>query len=541
MASDNWRHQLRDPHTGKWVVEIPEIIDGPIVNPPSTEVLHAEDGWDAQSVQTFADHNNGRVVEHDPGASKPQPPTKMDGTDPNDWKRGIEDFQKRTGAPPTDYERDAIRAILEDRRDGLTDETGPINPDYIKNVARELEAEDSGEDPEEDPHDARELQSAADELGEPVQSPFTGRWYHPKSNENWGTKGWRDNWKRERRDAEGKWTDTAGVPSSSHVGGGDGGAVPYYSDHQLSSMSKDDIRFKLRGLQVTISGLRSEILALRKGKDRQKLQAAEAHMQELQGRYDQLQQTLDNVKSEDYLGKRVAVNDDGSGSQAKPSGGGGTPIWSTEPRDAGGRWTTGGDSRKPKRAPKKKPPRKPKMTKRQVLQKPRLSQSRDDVAKNGLKWGGKVFPNKKRFTEWLKEHDVTWEEFAKRHPDAAKGLVDRGSSKSAEFYIGEMDLLYMESVFEGAEVGMKSQELVDTEDFLDEIERELKAKKIPDRGKLDDSVFAIPETRSYPVPDEEHGKLALGRCKGKPEESRVRAFVLKKFPGLKEYAKEVLG
>lgn len=55
------------------------------------------------------------------------------------------------------------------------------------------------------------------------------------------------------------------------------------------------------------------------------------------------------------------------------------------------------------------------------------------------------------------------------------------------------------------------------------------------RKKLPTTTFAIPETRSYPIPDEAHARNALARVAqhGTPEEkARVRAAVKRKFPNI---------
>jgi hypothetical protein len=55
------------------------------------------------------------------------------------------------------------------------------------------------------------------------------------------------------------------------------------------------------------------------------------------------------------------------------------------------------------------------------------------------------------------------------------------------------------------------------------------------RNNLPMSDFAIPETRSYPIPDRRHAANALARVEqhGTPEEkARVRKAVCKKFPQL---------
>lgn len=53
------------------------------------------------------------------------------------------------------------------------------------------------------------------------------------------------------------------------------------------------------------------------------------------------------------------------------------------------------------------------------------------------------------------------------------------------------------------------------------------------RKKMSKSTFAIPETKSYPIPDASHARNALARVAqhGTPaEKKRVRAAVKRKFP-----------
>ena len=52
------------------------------------------------------------------------------------------------------------------------------------------------------------------------------------------------------------------------------------------------------------------------------------------------------------------------------------------------------------------------------------------------------------------------------------------------------------------------------------------------RSNLDTSDFAIPEDRAYPIHDLSHARNALARASGKPEESRVKAAVYKRYPQL---------
>ena len=56
------------------------------------------------------------------------------------------------------------------------------------------------------------------------------------------------------------------------------------------------------------------------------------------------------------------------------------------------------------------------------------------------------------------------------------------------------------------------------------------------RNNLPNSVFAIPETRSYPIHDRSHAADALARASGKPEEGRVRRAVCRKYPDMGECA-----
>lgn len=62
-------------------------------------------------------------------------------------------------------------------------------------------------------------------------------------------------------------------------------------------------------------------------------------------------------------------------------------------------------------------------------------------------------------------------------------------------------------------------------------EAKLSAKS---RKELPASAFAIPDKRAYPIHDESHARNALSRAAGKPEESRVRAAVKKRYPKMVE-------
>lgn len=56
------------------------------------------------------------------------------------------------------------------------------------------------------------------------------------------------------------------------------------------------------------------------------------------------------------------------------------------------------------------------------------------------------------------------------------------------------------------------------------------------RKRLPKSDFAIPEkapgSGSYPIEDRNHAKAALSRSRGKPEATRVRAAVKRKYPDM---------
>jgi hypothetical protein len=59
------------------------------------------------------------------------------------------------------------------------------------------------------------------------------------------------------------------------------------------------------------------------------------------------------------------------------------------------------------------------------------------------------------------------------------------------------------------------------------------------RHRLSSRLFAIPETRSYPIPDVSHARdaLAMVSKNGTPEEiARVRAAVKRRFPGIQSLA-----
>ena len=54
------------------------------------------------------------------------------------------------------------------------------------------------------------------------------------------------------------------------------------------------------------------------------------------------------------------------------------------------------------------------------------------------------------------------------------------------------------------------------------------------RDSLKPGDFAIPEDRAYPIYDQAHARNALARSAGKPEESRVRRAVCRRYPDMGE-------
>jgi hypothetical protein len=66
-------------------------------------------------------------------------------------------------------------------------------------------------------------------------------------------------------------------------------------------------------------------------------------------------------------------------------------------------------------------------------------------------------------------------------------------------------------------------------DELEKISRKLTGEA---RSSLSAGDFVFPEDRRYPIHDESHARNALARASGKPEESKVRAAVHAKYPGI---------
>lgn len=62
---------------------------------------------------------------------------------------------------------------------------------------------------------------------------------------------------------------------------------------------------------------------------------------------------------------------------------------------------------------------------RPIPRKPRLSQSLEQIQSAGLKWGGRVFSSKADLARWLARRGRSFDEWAQRHPSAAKALQER--------------------------------------------------------------------------------------------------------------------
>lgn len=53
-----------------------------------------------------------------------------------------------------------------------------------------------------------------------------------------------------------------------------------------------------------------------------------------------------------------------------------------------------------------------------------------------------------------------------------------------------------------------------------------------ERKHLPSESFAIPESRKYPIHDQNHAKNALARASGTSDEARVRAAVHRRYPSI---------
>lgn len=70
--------------------------------------------------------------------------------------------------------------------------------------------------------------------------------------------------------------------------------------------------------------------------------------------------------------------------------------------------------------------------------------------------------------------------------------------------------------------------------FLNGFDKEAKVLDAADRKKISKKNFVYPETKSFPIEDEAHGKAALARAHFAPDPEKVRAAVYKKYPALKK-------
>jgi hypothetical protein len=61
------------------------------------------------------------------------------------------------------------------------------------------------------------------------------------------------------------------------------------------------------------------------------------------------------------------------------------------------------------------------------------------------------------------------------------------------------------------------------------------------RKSLKKGSFVFPGARRYPIEDLSHARNALARSSGKPEASKVRAAVHRKYPSLRHHSAVVKG
>ena len=61
------------------------------------------------------------------------------------------------------------------------------------------------------------------------------------------------------------------------------------------------------------------------------------------------------------------------------------------------------------------------------------------------------------------------------------------------------------------------------------------------RKHLKKSSFVYPKDRSYPIEDMSHARNALARSSGKPEASKVRSAVYRKYPSLRHHSDVLKG
>lgn len=131
MGNARWRSQKRDPNTGKWVDELADaaVEDG-------AELGTASD--DRAALDTWLQEEIG---------------LPLDGNDKNDQDQ-VEGYLRDILSHAEMYPDDIVRAAEAHRSETPESEAAS--------------------------HDLRELQSMADELGEPVQDPNSGEWVQPE-------------------------------------------------------------------------------------------------------------------------------------------------------------------------------------------------------------------------------------------------------------------------------------------------------------------------------------------------------------------------
>ena len=67
-----------------------------------------------------------------------------------------------------------------------------------------------------------------------------------------------------------------------------------------------------------------------------------------------------------------------------------------------------------------------------------------------------------------------------------------------------------------------------------DIDLDLAVLTVAKRKQMSPSAFVFPAQRRYPISDLNHARLALSMSSGKPEETKVRAAVYKRFPQLRK-------
>lgn len=68
--------------------------------------------------------------------------------------------------------------------------------------------------------------------------------------------------------------------------------------------------------------------------------------------------------------------------------------------------------------------------------------------------------------------------------------------------------------------------------FYRGFEKQAKVLTTKARNNLPSGDFVFPKERKYPIHDENHARNALARAGGKPEETKVRAAVKRRYPNI---------